>query len=182
MMIYLSPFCSTDPGREHIRKPFSHGAFTYATNGHILVCVPLRAGYAANAQGPNVDRIMEFHKGATFSPLPVVRWPKIPEPPACAVCEGRGTEHDCPECRCKCDACDGTGRIHDETGSVGVRGAIFAIKYIKIIASLPLAEFSEKPSVTYPCPFRFDGGCGVVMPMRGQSNFWHVGDIEALAP
>lgn len=178
MEIDLQPFCDTAEIRYYLMKPFSRGGFTWATNGHILVRVPLREGVAPIEKDLAVEKIMKVHDGASFAPLPKVKFRDAPVG-ECELCGGRGKEHDCPDCECKCEACDGTGKEVGR-GSVGVRGAIFDVKYIRMILALPGAEMAVGPLVVdAPAPFRFDGGCGVVMPMWIASNF-HLGDIESL--
>lgn len=36
-VIDLQKYCGDDPFRPYLHKPFSHGSFTYATNGHTVL-------------------------------------------------------------------------------------------------------------------------------------------------
>jgi hypothetical protein len=175
--IDLSPFCSTDAthSRYYIMQPWSRGDFTWATDGHILVRVSRRANVPEVPKPPNTDQIMACHDGAEFAPLPDVVWPDPPPPEKCNWCDGRGVYDNDP-----CDSCHGTG-LGPSIVSVGVRGAIFNAKYIRMIMALPSAEFSIKPGADKPAPFRFDGGLGALMPMSIEARFHHFGDIELLA-
>lgn len=97
----LQPFCATgaDP-REHLRAPWKHGAFVYATNGVAAVRVPAESRpdiTETPSNAPNAAAIFErtFERDGSFFLLPPV--PAIPE---CIECEGTGKVRaiKCPDC------------------------------------------------------------------------------------
>lgn len=176
--IDLTPFCEKPDGyREYLKRPFSRAGFTWATDGRILVRVPLRADVEENPKAPHAEKIIPDFAGVEFAPLPAVKWPKMPERDDCVACQGRG--HECPDCTCECVECDGMGK-HMAAASVTVRGVLFNVDYIRLIMSLPGLEFTTKPKGYASSPFHFDGGIGVLMYMRGESRYCHLGDIERL--
>jgi hypothetical protein len=103
-----------------------------------------------------------------MTPLPACEIPKG-EVITCDECAGRGTEHDCPDCNCDCALCDGTGEI-TEAISVTVRGAIYNTVYIRRIMDLPGLLFSTNPPQVDAARFTFDGGEGLIMPMRSRAH------------
>lgn len=168
-MIDLKKFCGTEETRPYLHNPFSRGDFTYATNGRIMVRVPRQDGVpdVEMPDGRKLDVEKPFHEAG---PRPESMMPlhlKLPETTTeeCEECEGRGFEHDCPDCECPCTECDGSGQAEKDI-SVSIRGAIFDAKYIRLIQSLPNARFVVVPSPEGPTWFAFDGGEGLLMPMR----------------
>jgi hypothetical protein len=164
-MIDLQPFCSTDDTRPYLMKPYSRGEFTYATNNHVLVRVPRRDDAPEHDKAPNVESVfIKFHKGE-FVPAPPFDVPAF-ETTECDECAG-GTEpaHDCPECECECETCDGTGSIV-EKASLTIRGSIFDAKYIRLLLALPSLELPTTIDAIDAMPFKFEGGDGLLMPMR----------------
>jgi hypothetical protein len=185
-MIDLQQFCSTEETRYYLTKPLSRDGFTWATNGHILVRVGLRPNIGDNEGSlpstKSMNRILSCHDNATFSPFPLVTWPDDPPAPPCEYCGGAGKCDD-DRSSWQCDDCDGTGRGVVRV-SVLVRGYSFDAKYVRLIAALPNAEFADKAcnawaSPPEPTPFRFGGGVGAVMSIRGEFKH-HLGDIENL--
>lgn len=168
-MLELQKFCSTDKSRPELHKPFSCGNFTYATNGHICVRVTKRDGALEdNGRG---EWIAKFFKKqpemspAKFAPLQLIA--TLAEV-KCPECNGRGREHDCPACECECDNCAGTGKAEKRRSHtyVNLRGAAFDLKYVRQIAALPAVELELFAPKLAPMYFRFDGGDGVLMPVR----------------
>jgi hypothetical protein len=167
-MIDLQPFCSTNKLRPSLHRPWSAGRWSIATNGHILVRVPRRDDIAENPSAPDIKGVVRALDGVTFRPLRNIDVP----PPAdseteCSKCDGRGTEHDCPQCTCECEACEGTGvAVPAESVSVGIGGVPFSAKYVRLLQCLPKIEVGADLKVREPMPFRFDdGGEGVLMPL-----------------
>ena len=178
--IDLAPFCEKADGyRLNIKRPFSRAGFTWATDGRILVRVPLRADVEENPNAPHAERLFPDLADVTFAPLPSVKWPEMPTRAECKWCEGRGTQHDCPHCTCTCNECEGTGKDISAAGVI-VRGLHFNVAYIRLLLALPGLEFTTKPKEGQPAPFRFEGGEGVLVPMRGESRYCNLGDIEKL--
>jgi hypothetical protein len=176
--IDLRQFCGTQPDRPYLHDPFSLGAFTYATNGHIIVRVDRLADARREGDMPSkkaVERILSVHNGAAFLPVSDV---SIPTPSVldCHFCDGRGTKHDCPGCRCLCPHCNGT-RHANEKRSINIGGIPFDVEYITQILALPSPELGASPKERDPMPFRFAGGIGCLMPISGSLEN-SLGDIE----
>lgn len=193
MQDFLKRFCAA-PGsdlRKWLTEPFSHEGFTYATNGHILVRVPLIEGFpAATAGNPKLGEhvvgIMKRFDGAVFVKPESVSLPDIEESSKeveCDSCEGRGTDHDCPSCTCECDDCGGSGKeTKVDTVSTDFCGCTFRLKYVGQVLALPgveIAPTSPNSKTQLPLLFRFDGGAGVLMPTTRQL-YRHV-KIESVA-
>jgi hypothetical protein len=177
-MIDLQQFCSTEESRYYLMKPWSRGNFTWATDGHVLIRVARRDGVEEQPKAPDAARIFtpDCETVAVLG-LPNVIWPSDPPPIECEACDGRGTRHECPDCMCKCDDCDGSGKL-TVYASVSIRGGIFNASYVRKIATLPWVEFAERVEGERAV-FRFEGGAGLIATRRGEAKH-HLGDIETL--
>jgi hypothetical protein len=168
-MISLEQFCSTEEFRTNIHKPFSWGAFTYATNARIIVRVPRRPDVPEEIGAPterNVDKYFISAATTDFRPLAQVSFPPA-DCVACKYCVGPDYE---------CEECDGYG-IVSVVRSIRIDKSIFDVKYIEQISLLPAAEFSANCEGLGPAMFRFDGGSGCLMPMRCEAPI-HLGDLD----
>lgn len=163
-MVDLKKFCGTDTWRTYIHDPFSRGEYTYATDGAIIVRVPLVAEIGETPRTPNPEKI--------FAPMPADGWrtlrvalPTVAPTKECGSCY-HGFEHDCPDCTCECDECKGTGFVEPNL-STEIGGVIFDLKYIRMVAELPGVEVVITDGIS-PSFFRFEGGDGALMPMRSE--------------
>ncbi len=174
-MLDLSKYCERgESSRPYLRQPFSHGDFTYATNGHIMVRIPRRDDVpppdmpkAAETLEVRWDKPLEGHDTAIYTKT----LPELPERgqyvDPCPRCDGTGRGHDCPDCQCECHDCVGTGFDDPDKGAEVLIGVgKFAVKYIRMVAELPGIEIMEYTQKGDPILFRFDGGIGAVMPLR----------------
>jgi hypothetical protein len=186
-MIDLKQFCSTDDLRATLRRPFSHGAFSYATNGVIAVRVPRRPDIpeADKAKIPEqLDKILSPLDGAAFKAIDI-RLPddeEITTKEQCGDCTGSGHEHDCPDCTCECTACDGSGVV-EETAKISVAafGDIYRLPYLRQALALPGVEIADLPrSLSEPALFRFEEGVAALMLMRAEHRL-HVVANPALS-
>lgn len=182
----LKPFCGTEETRYYLRKPWSAGEFTYATNGRIAVRVPRLPDVPEMADPPrgsppNVDSIIPKPEAPRWLPLDARILPApVMEP--CDECEGRGRRHDCPDCGCICGECGGSGEIAgDYRRSLAIGGVPFGLNYVRALLTLPSVEVAT-PVLPGKVPmlFRFEGGDGVLMP-RSEPADDHL-DIDLLAP
>lgn len=170
--IDLKPFCSENDIRYYLNAPFSEGEFSYASNGHILIRVPRRDDVPEvdekSTMKGRVDKLLAENPFVAAVPIPDIPPPVEAD---CYCCNGDGA-HDY---KCggappyDCGECDGTGKQMDEPGDstypfVDVGGTHFAPKYLRLIKSLPGYQFS--PIEGKASPFKFDGGEGLLMPMR----------------
>lgn len=170
-MIDLQKFCGEDDLREQLTRPFRYKGHVYATDGWLLVRVADDEAYPSSDKIA-VEKALKLDEPRSFIKAPAVDLP--PEEPAetveCEDCDGRGTEHDCPDCQCDCDTCGGKGEIKkDPQISTMLAGQIFNLKYVRALYSLPELEISPNPSgsgLLTPLYFRFADGVGALMPRR----------------
>jgi len=174
-MIDLQSFCSDELFRPHLRKPFSHGQFSYATNGIFAVRVA-RLADIPEIDKPKVaetlDKLFEAATTATFRAiditLPADQEQKSKE--ECEDCDGRGRVHEWPSCDCICDSCEGSGEVtKTDCISVAAFGQIYRLPYLRQVLQLPAVEIAELPrdyETSLPALFRFDGGLAALMVMR----------------
>ena len=180
--INLQQFCFKNETRWYIAKPWRRGPFTYATNGHICVRVDAIDTDEEQSQAPNPEAILSMHPNPLFAPLRAI----LPDTPRkmCETCGGSGIWLDdpYPGAYITCEACDGEKTI-EVAQSVLIGSAYFSSKYIAQISALPGAEFPTNPAPaagprdTIPTPFRFAGGIGCIMPMKGEGKV-HLGDLD----
>lgn len=182
--IDLQQFCSKDDVRLYLMKPWRRGPFTYATNGHIIVRVDAVDGDEEEPRAPDAAEIFfsqQSDSALVFAPLRV-NLPPITTDNACETCGGAGHWKDCTfqgtDIFMDCRDCGGNGTIEKQV-SVSIAGVHFSARYIAQIGALPGAEFLSNPAdAIIPCPFRFAGGTGLLMPMRGRGKDGDLGDID----
>jgi hypothetical protein len=170
-MLDLQQFCSTEQFRFNLHKPFSYGAFSYASDGIIAIRVARRDDIpeAKEARIPEtLDEWFSKLKGAPFeSDMPVLPDDEESETmEQCQECDGRGKKHDCPDCECFCDECNGTG-VQTTTKEITIDafGSIFRLKNLRRVLRLPGIEIAvDRVRPLEPIFFRFNGGDGVLMP------------------
>ena len=174
-MIDLKPFCGDNDIRYYLNEPFSEGEFTYATNGHILIRVPRRDDAKEVEADSMKNRLPKMFADNPFL-LPV----EIPDIPPmvegdCDCCNGEGThDYKCGNAPpYACGECNGTGKQMTELGDtqwpeIEVGNAAFAPKYLRLIKTLPGIQFSPNTR-DHSAAFKFDGGDGLLMPMRKRS-------------
>jgi hypothetical protein len=163
--INLEMFCSSN--RPELARPFSIDAWTYASDGHILVRVPRRDDVAENPDAPNASLVYEKVKSPRrYKPAPKFELPEaFEEKVQCYRCRGKGTAHECPDCQCKCHTCGGTGQFIEPAAPIKIGRTPFAPKYISWMQSLPDLEIGP-PHKRTPLAFRFHGGEGRLAPLE----------------
>lgn len=67
-----------------------------------------------------------------------------------------------------CDDCDGTGKIYQDT-PVLIGGTVLSLRYLSMLGELPECRIGIIDD-TKAVLFQFNGGNGLVMPMRGDSS------------
>lgn len=174
-MIDLQKFCADEdrePFRDYLHTPFVFGEYSYATNGHIMVRVPKISGMRVQTKEGEWDVPLNGFETAQYGAL--LHKPCPPPPDPCVACEGRGTEHDCPDCECTCTTCHGVGTPRISTT---IRGGIFDLRYVEMMLALPEVLIQMDRTGEAPLLFNFNGGIGAIMPMRGE-HAEHI-EIEA---
>jgi hypothetical protein len=148
-----------------MHNPWIQDGHVYATNGHVILEAPMTSAalFCAAAKplrGPK--NLAKMFSDAFNAP----EWRSLPELPPfdpCPDCFGKGLvppELDGADLW-TCDSCEGYGEAFRRI-AVGDTG--FCIRYMRLLSSLPSVQIS--PNGMNPCPFIFDGGRGIVMPMR----------------
>lgn len=189
----LSRFIGKRDPREYCHHPFLDDHYVCATDGAILVRMPLEPDMAFKKHTRSPKNI-----GVLFDKCRASNRFEIPELPAlnmCSVCGGKGSlfEQDCQDCdgdgcfdhgshTYECKACDGAGTAPGgdkevacyNCGALGVLplavwigGAFFDARYLAKIIDLPGIMFNVVPGNSNAAAyFTFDGGEGLLMPRR----------------
>lgn len=164
-MINLQHFCAdADSARAYmIGRPWSRGAWTWATNGHIIVRVPRLAEVEENEAAPDAEARL------AKQPDPVA-WIDVPaqEMPAdvkCEICNGAGHPASAEPCnKCghikDCEYCGGIGKVHNYSG-VFVGAAAFQRRYLAL-----LQGWQIEPRGLEPAWIKNHSALGLLMPMR----------------
>jgi hypothetical protein len=166
----LEKFC--DSAQPALARPFSFGDWTIASNNHIAVRVPRRPDIAENPDAPN-DRALKLFEQVgmkrRYRPAPAFEltepfeWNEEFE---CATCRGDGKMHACPDCKCKCQVCDGAGKQTIERfRTITLGRAHYQAKYLSWLQPLPGLQLGPTHRQN-PLAFRFDGGEGLLLPCR----------------
>jgi hypothetical protein len=118
-MIDLQSFCAGyDDPRYYLRQPFSLGAYSMASNGHIVVFIPRRhdisAATAALKFNPTETLDKAIKKRGTSAESGSLRLADFnPACVTCSTCGGTGKTYICPSCNGR-----GDRRIETFTGTV----------------------------------------------------------------
>lgn len=174
----LSAFCDPYTRRYALATPFIQGEFVYATDGRILVQTTRELCEASEPTGkvPNgCATIVE--------PLDKVRdWDFPPPIVACEKCKGCGATFGI------CDVCNGLGYLVNGTNEfvpcgecdgtttwiercewcfAEYKNSIYGQWYMNHVRLLPNVRVGAiSNSHEAPLYFRFDGGCGCLMPLQ----------------
>ena len=190
----LLKFCK-DAGRETMRLPYSIGDYTYATDDIILIRVPRMPEYSENPKAPDPEKIEYERNPEKWYSVGDIKKLKSAD---CDFCGGEGKNFVCPECdghgtvwlsnnyseypgidcnSCDgkgkiafCEECNGTGKVFQQT-LMDFHGVTFDQNYLALLSELPNCEIGLI-SKTAATPFRFDGGSGIIMPMK-YPNGWN---------
>lgn len=158
-------------------RPFNADGYTYATDAAIIVRVPELPEWEAKENGPKPPNVAQVYRDfpvrndPRFVPLPGT--PTGEEMVTCRTCRGSGAGLTYYYEPMTCGNCDGEKTILNmECFPIGCRevamhlvlkmcrlpGLLVAVEYVYERNSLPVEN--------QPLPFIFDGGDGLVMPMR----------------
>ena len=156
-VIDLTQFYDKNEFRSNIAAPFSDAEHTYATDGHIVIRVPRRLEVEQSPFAPKADRLFAERTGG--GPRKWFDIPKLPAP----VMEPCECVNDT---RCDpCPDCNGT-EVVEKIKSVDIGGMPFQRKLLAKLVLLPNCVIS--PAGPKPAWFRFDGGDGLLCPMKWQ--------------
>lgn len=158
--------------RSYMHQPWRERGLIYATNGHIICEWPDDGGeYPERTEHmPNIEKFMSTHWRDTWW----IDMPSLPDFIPCSVCDGSGKnewfmdeDEDGREYKNRdgkwhtCWPCDGYG---EEGRRVPINDTGFQIRYLRVLSALPGLRIS--PEGMKAMPFKFDGGRGLLMPMR----------------
>ena len=177
----IKKFASEDETRYAITQPRVIGGNLVATNGRILVEVPvdecdpaeLAAPEIPDADFPDYLPILESHEPDDLIPVQLPNIPSRPEKEECGDCDGTGI-FDCFTCghKSKCENCDGTGtdeRLFEWQIQTPV--GRFLCQYIEMANTLPGVQFYAPKSEGQALWFTFgERGRGCLMPMRAEGG------------
>jgi len=177
-MIDLQKYCSTDSNQPTLHHPFSGGDYSYATNGHVAIRIPRRDDIPERDGSPSIEKIFtDITSVSRYERVPAFEFQPVTH--ECDGCNGGWGVHDCPDCRCERDDCDGTGKIEEQV-SACFYGTFYNAKYLTWLRELgaELGIPATLDGLFMPVPFRFDGGDGLLMRMNGPYNK-HLGEIAS---
>ena len=164
----LRNFCTGNELRPVTCRPWSVGDYSYATDGSIAVRVVRSEDVPPPEE--NITKTAAMLDGwiAATADVERIALPHVDVAKGkrwiCEKCDGRGYEHDCPECTCDCDDCDGGYRYQQVI--VMWRGMQVNARIWQLIAALPNSRIATHLSPAGHIAFLFDGGAGICMPMR----------------
>lgn len=170
--IDLTKFCSRDHSNR--TKPFSRGKWTYATDGRICIRVPRLTDIPENKKAPNCEQI--FKKADENSPYEWVAVPEMTvETVICFDCKGSGKWRDIDDTNHPCEECDGEGKVQEikavkiPLGDLTIALSNVYLDLIRKELSNPqigLIKEAEESHPSMPVKIRFDGGEGLLMPIK----------------
>ncbi len=139
----IMKFCDSD-GDQRINRPWSVGDKTYSTNGHLIIRIDRQPEIEEKADAPDIQKLFEKD---TLSPQEWFEIPELPKPKY-------KDYSDCIE--------DGKIEILEKTE---INGSIFQNQYLRLLKELSNCKISPTGH-DKPAWFKFDGGDGLIMPMR----------------
>ncbi len=152
-MLDLLKYCGEEEEYPELLKPFSNGMYTYATNGHFAVRVPMIDKYKETGAGRNelIDRLLD-DVPRNWEEVPVFRLPELAFAPE---------DDDIPSSVLIISEPVMFDKMGKEHG--------ICLCYLSWILNF------ENPLISFDCgkehfsdkavAFKFNGGEGVVMPM-----------------
>lgn len=186
----LNKFCANEEYRYSLRDPFSQGEYSYATDGVLL----LRVGRIEEVK-PRDDAPQGLVNTLPWDHEQINNWIDLPEyeiseSEKCWSCKGTGKSSKCTKCGGEgewhgedvCGFCNGEGHMPSsedgcescyDTG-VDMRTPIhiginkIAMLYLERIKELSGIKISDANKINEPFRIKFDGGYGLIMPMRSE--------------
>lgn len=172
---FLKRFCSEEQYRYKLHEPWSRDAYSYASNGHILIRVPRLHTVAENPDAPDADRICHPPVSAPVA----FRWNDFPPPNpisehTCRECDGDGSKAPCGcLCEaCKCHECDGAGIVREQAPQYGaLLGMVFNAEWLRLLRAAGDAVAGAPTNHEWGAMyFRGDGFEIWLMPLRRGSG------------
>lgn len=141
--------------------PFMVGDKVCATNGHILIEVS-SSEIPIGDEPPDQKHLDKINSwlGIRQADCEFVSLPSLPNFKPCELCSGDGRLEG--KKGTTCEGCDGYG---ESWRHIPIGNTHFCIRYVRLLSSLPGIKIA--PNGKEAAPFMFDGGRGLLMPMRG---------------
>ena len=169
----LMKFCATGRGHINISVPWSDGEYSYATNGHVIIRVPRLGDVHEKDTAPQTKQLFPYPDPPAWFALAEIKLPKT-KTVDCSECDGEGeVEHkECSSCRGHyCEECNGTGKVIPRR-PVPVGNSHYQYGYLLMLMELPNCKIGPDVDPMKQTPFQFDGGDGLIMPMRHIVGTW----------
>lgn len=139
-----------------MEQAWTHGPYTWATNGRIIVRVPALAEVAGNTDAANAEVLLEkTAPPKEWYPVPAC---KTPTPIKCDWCDGTGK--DPSDKRYKCFDCKGAKTMRDDKSYLRIADAAFAQRYLCLIQGWEIAPNGQNAAW-----IRKGDALGLLMPM-----------------
>ncbi|MCK9361657.1 hypothetical protein M0Q28_05570 [Patescibacteria group bacterium] len=167
MIETLKKFCAAADGSRINLHPWSKGEYSYATNGHIIARVPRLADVPERDGALSTDYLFPYADPPAWFALSDIELAKV-KTVDCSECDGDGEvrHEECPDCDGHpCPDCDGTGKV-TPMQPVAVGNSHYQLAYLLILKALPNCKIGPNVNPMYQAPFTFDGGDGLLMPMK----------------
>ena len=186
-MIDLQKFCCKNPELlQSMGAPFTQDGRTWATNGWVMIGVPVVDSIPENDKAPRVSKVIPKKDPVEWFDIPPLLTLK-----ECKVCNGKIIDSPCYECggsgyvnlrndyseywnvgcaSCEeegkipfCPNCSGTGFFAEEMVQIG--NAVFAMNALYMVKDLPGIQISPTGKTTV-AHLKFDDGVGYLMPAK----------------
>ena len=156
---HLTTFCSLEENRRSLNTPWSEGAYSYASDGRVIIRIPRLADVPERDSAPkNLDQ--QLFKGFPLAfPFSSITEPVSADYNKCTKCYGSG-ERTCSECGTThtCDQCKGNGQLASTT-KIGTQ--LFNTHNLRLISQLCEIQWQLKSSENR-IYFEFNGGDGLI--------------------
>lgn len=175
MRLALTPFCARETGSP-LAAPWTDGAFTYATDACILLRVPACQDVPA-APSPVTTSADEMFKSFAAPHAPKLEAlpasvEKIAPLKTCPGCHGSGAVLTGKGKPAICPLCEGEKQVVNRR-AVQIGEWRFAAHYLARLATLPGIRIAPPGKKLAPLFFVFDGGEGLLMPVRSETTPKH---------
>lgn len=193
MLNTLKRFCSTDEDRHSLQQPFSQEEFSYATDGRVIVRMARLRDVPEVVDAPIAQNLWK-NLGVNIAELK--GWMEIPALPEiqynlCEACFGSGMMRVCAKCEyCPDDAdyqkCPDCGAVsfekipcshecsngrHQVAAGINIGNTRLNVIYLHKLNMLKGVMICPyMPSNADAVPFRFEGGDGLLMPMKMEAK------------
>lgn len=191
----LNCFVACGDPRPFLNKPWCHDGYAYASNGYIMCRIRdngLGLDYLSDKHGNLVNFFKMLEPLSEFIALPDIKGDVCVRCSGagklrcstCDSCDGDGAFDHCGH-DYDCRKCDGDGRLFGilsnsdkldqcpscigsgiKGGAMLIGGNLFNLQYLKIFAQLPAISIAPHPDKSTASCLRWDGGEGLILPMR----------------